>query len=61
MLGSLQGADRPSDQKRPIRFRPDDSVRWVSVGIRCVADGVLGSCADWKINYEPSRHLLARV
>lgn len=42
-------------------FRPDGSVRWVSVGIRCVADGVLGCCADWKIDYDPSRHLLARV
>ncbi|WP_433144481.1 hypothetical protein ACQPZ8_00165 [Actinomadura nitritigenes] len=42
-------------------LRPDDSVRWVSVGVRCVADGVLGCCADWKIDYEPSRHLLATV
>lgn len=42
-------------------LRPDDSVCWVSVGIRCVADGVLGCCADWKIDYEPSRYLLARV
>ncbi|MGP4024173.1 hypothetical protein [Actinomadura sp. 3N407] len=33
-------------------------VRWISVGVRCVADGVLGCCADWKIDYSPSRHLL---
>ncbi|WP_216858070.1 hypothetical protein [Actinomadura verrucosospora] len=42
-------------------MRPDDSVRWISVGIRCVADGVLGRCADWKIDHESSRHLLATV
>ncbi|WP_220500131.1 hypothetical protein [Thermomonospora cellulosilytica] len=36
----------------------DDEVRWVSVGVRCITDGVLGCCADWKINYGPSSHLL---
>ena len=36
----------------------DGEVRWVSIGIRCVHDGVLGCCADWKIRYSPSRHLL---
>jgi hypothetical protein len=33
-------------------------VRWVTVGERCVRCGVLGSCADWKIDYNPSGHLL---
>jgi hypothetical protein len=33
-------------------------VRWISLGLRCVADGVLGVYTDWKIDYEPSRHLL---
>lgn len=36
-------------------------VRWVSVGLRCVADGFSGVYSDWKIDYEPSRHLLERV
>ena len=42
-------------------LRPDGEIRWVSVGLRCVDDGVLGSCADWKIGYGPTRYLLARV
>ncbi|WP_346535488.1 hypothetical protein [Micromonospora sp. DPT] len=41
--------------------REDGEVRWVSVGLRCRVDGVLGVYADWKIDYSPSGHLLARV
>jgi hypothetical protein len=37
--------------------RDDGNVRWVYLGIRCVADDVLGSCADWSIDYTPSEHL----
>lgn len=33
-------------------------IRWVSVGCHCVACGVLEVYVDWKIDYEPSRHLL---
>ncbi|OLT30226.1 hypothetical protein BJF79_09815 [Actinomadura sp. CNU-125] len=36
----------------------DREVRWISVGLRCVADGAVGVYADWKINYGPSAHLL---
>ncbi|MFJ8689827.1 hypothetical protein [Micromonospora wenchangensis] len=36
----------------------DGEVRWVSVGLRCLADGTLGVYADTKIDYLPSRHLL---
>ncbi|WP_430782373.1 hypothetical protein [Actinoplanes sp. G11-F43] len=39
----------------------DGDVRWISVGLRCLADGTLGVYADWKIDYGPSRHLLTRV
>lgn len=39
----------------------DDEVRWISVGLRCLTDGTLGVYADWKIDYEPSGHLLAGV
>jgi hypothetical protein len=33
-------------------------VRWIAVGQRCVACGVLGSFVDWKVGYGPSLHLL---
>ena len=42
-------------------LRADDEIRWVSVGQRCVKDGILGYCADWKIDYGPTRHLLSSV
>jgi hypothetical protein len=41
--------------------RANGDVRWVSVGMRCTGDGVLGCCADWKIDYSPSADLLERV
>ncbi len=40
---------------------PDGEVRWVTVALRCVADGEFGVYADWKIDYLPSRQLLTRV
>lgn len=42
-------------------LREDGSVKWVSVGLRCVECGILGTYADWKIDYEPSAGLLDRV
>ena len=42
-------------------LRANGDVRWVSVGMRCTGDGVLGCCADWKIDYSPSCDLLDRV
>ncbi|MDN3354025.1 hypothetical protein [Actinomadura sp. DC4] len=41
--------------------REDREIRWVSIGLRCVQDGILGCCADWKIGYAPSLHLLDRT
>ena len=41
--------------------RDDGSIRWLAVGVRCVACGVLGSPADCKIDYSPSEHLTAQV
>jgi hypothetical protein len=38
-----------------------EDVRWVYVGLRCVADGTLGCFADWKIDYSPTSHLLDAV
>lgn len=42
-------------------LREDGDVRWISVGGRCVACGVLGTYADWKIDYGPTDHLLTAV
>ncbi|MFR9780329.1 hypothetical protein ACL02O_30285 [Micromonospora sp. MS34] len=39
-------------------LRADGEVRWVSIGMRCTRDGVLGVYADWKIDYSPTDHLL---
>jgi hypothetical protein len=39
----------------------DGDVRWITVGVRCVRCGVLGSFADWKIDYSPTDHLLRQV
>ena len=33
-------------------------VRWISVGARCLACGVLGVYVDWKVDYSPSAHLI---
>jgi len=40
-------------------FLEDQEVRWVSVGLRRRTDGLLGVYVDWKLDYSPSRHLLA--
>lgn len=37
--------------------REDASVKWVTVGERCIECGVLGAAADWKIDYAPTDHL----
>ena len=42
-------------------FHDDGDVRWVYLGLRCAADGVLGCYADWKIDYSPSADLVNRV
>jgi hypothetical protein len=39
----------------------DGDVRWVSIGLRCVGDGILGVYTDWKIDYSPTAHLFDRV
>jgi hypothetical protein len=42
-------------------FREGGDVRWITLGLRCVQCGVLGSPADWKIDYSPTDHLLAQI
>jgi hypothetical protein len=41
--------------------RDDGSLRWITVGERCTACGVLGAAVDWKIDYEPTHHLYEAV
>ncbi len=41
--------------------RKEGDVRWITVGHRCVACGVLGSTVDWKVDYGPTDHLYGRV
>jgi hypothetical protein len=42
-------------------LRDDGEVRWISIGLRCLADNTLGVCTDWKIDYGPSRHLISQA
>ena len=39
-------------------YEDKQAVRWLYVGNRCAACGILGSMVDWKVGYEPSLHLL---
>jgi hypothetical protein len=39
-------------------LRPDDEVKWITVGHRCTRCGVLASFVDWQIDYAPSKQLL---
>jgi hypothetical protein len=39
-------------------LREEGDVRWITVGGRCIACGVLGAYVDWKIDYSPTDHLL---
>ena len=41
--------------------RLNGEVRWVTVGQRCLACGVLASFADWEIDGAPTAHLLTLV
>jgi hypothetical protein len=36
-------------------------VRWLHVGLRCLACGSLGIYEDWKVDYGPSASLLDRA
>ena len=42
-------------------MRGTGDVRWITVGERCLACGVLGGSVDWSIDYSPSLHLLDSV
>jgi hypothetical protein len=42
-------------------LREGGDVRWITVGGRCVACGILGAYVDWKIDYSPTDLLLTAV
>jgi ribosomal protein S27AE len=42
-------------------FRPDNEVRWVTVGERCAACGRLRCAADWEVDQPDSEALLERT
>lgn len=39
----------------------DGEIRWLYVGERCSACGILGCFAGWKVAYSPSKQLLEQV
>ena len=39
----------------------DGEIRWLYVGERCSACGILGCFADWKVAYSPSKQLFDQV
>jgi len=43
------------------RTLDEKDVKWVYIGLRCVACGLAGVYADWKIDYSPSLGLLRRA
>lgn len=42
-------------------LREDGEIKWVTVGERCIACGMLGSYVDWSIKYAPTAHLFTKV
>lgn len=44
-----------------LRRGKQPELHWITIGERCVKCGVLGSFADWKIDYSPSIQLLDQV
>ena len=48
------GGGRKFQVRAGFQRREDGSLRWVYIGNRCMDCKTLGSCRDWKINYEPT-------
>jgi hypothetical protein len=42
-------------------FRADGDVMWLTVGICCTRCQLLGTPADWHVDYSPTDHLLEQV
>src|SRR5262249_43906444 len=41
--------------------RDDEALTWVTIGLRCIACGMMGVYTDWKVDYEPTEHLYDAV
>ncbi len=41
--------------------RKDETVKWLTIGQRCVECGVLAAAVDWKIDCSPTSHLYDQV
>lgn len=39
----------------------EGDVRWLYIGVRCVACGIFTCAAEWEVCYTPSRHLFDQV
>jgi hypothetical protein len=55
------GSDRSEIGVGFSYYQESDDVHWITVGVRCVDCGVLGSPAGWKVDYSPTDHLLRQV
>jgi hypothetical protein len=42
-------------------FRADGDVMWITVGVCCARCGLVGTPADWKVDYTPTDHLLQQA
>lgn len=42
-------------------YREGGDIKWVYIGVRCAKCGILGSVADWKIDYGPTTELEKNV
>jgi hypothetical protein len=42
-------------------FRADGDVNWVTIGVCCARCGLVGTPADWKVDYAPTDHLLQQA
>jgi hypothetical protein len=42
-------------------YHNGEDIRWMYIGVRCPACGILGCFADWKIAYSPSLHLMDHI
>ena len=51
------GADR-ANIGLGFALRENQEIKWVYIGTRCDSCGLLACPVEFKVNYEPSRHLL---
>lgn len=42
-------------------LRDGGDIRWITVGQRCTACGILGSAVDWKVDHSPTDRLYTTI